>query len=71
MQKTIQQSIKINTNGVLEIHSGELCEGDVVDVTVSIRSQNFEEKPFTNMIGKAKGCYESPKEVVEFIRQER
>lgn len=71
MQKMIHQSAVIEKNGLLEIHSPELQEGGMVDITLSIQYPNQYDKPLSNLIGIAKGCYDSSKDVIDFIRRER
>ncbi|MEW6238396.1 MAG: hypothetical protein AB1656_23680 [Candidatus Omnitrophota bacterium] len=71
MPKAIRQKTKIRTGGVLEIRSPEFPEGVDVEVIVLIDDGIQSPATLTKLIGSAKGCYASPEDADQFIRQER
>lgn len=68
---TIRQTTTVVVDGKLEIQNPDLHEGDVVDVTLSLHRNTEQNQPLSDLIGKAKGCYQNANEVVDFIRSER
>ncbi|MFB2838833.1 hypothetical protein [Floridanema evergladense] len=72
MLNGLKQKAIVKPGGLIEIHSPELPTGAAVEVIILIEStQNEPQKPLTSFIGAAKGGFNTPEEVDQFIRQER
>lgn len=68
----LRQKVVVQPGGVVELRSPELPAGATVEVIVLLVPQPEESKrPLSSFIGAAKGHFATPKEVNQFIRQER
>lgn len=68
----LRQKVVVQPGGVVELRSPELPAGATVEVIVLLELQPEKSKtPLSNFIGAAKGNFATPKEVDQFISQER
>ncbi|MEM1367183.1 MAG: hypothetical protein AAGG02_04040 [Cyanobacteria bacterium P01_H01_bin.15] len=66
----LEQAI-VRRDSVVEVKAPDLAEGQVVEVIVLTESSTQANAGFSQFIGSAQGCYESPADVDRFIQQER
>jgi hypothetical protein len=72
MLSGLRQKAIVKPGGVVEICSPELPTGATVEVIVLVELPNDESpRSLTSFIGTVKGCFATPEEVDQFIRQER
>lgn len=71
MIKAFRHKVKIQSGGILEIHSSDLPEGMDADVIILVDESPNPNKPLSQLIGAAKGCYQNPGEADAFLRGER
>jgi len=71
MLNGLRQKTVVQPGGVIEICSPELPPGATVEVIVLLEPKAEQPRTLTSFIGAAKGNFETPEEVDQFIRQER
>ena len=70
MVKALRQTVMIQPGGSIEIHSPELSPGSTAEVII-LMEESKPVQPLSRWLGAAPGCYASPEEAVDFLRQER
>ena len=71
MTKVLRQRTTVQSGGVIALQSNELPAGATVDVIVLVEEAPVKPISLSKLIGTARGCYNNPEEIVEYIRQER
>jgi hypothetical protein len=70
MVTALKQTVKIQQGGRIEIRSSELPEGSSAEVIVLVEPTR-RTVPLASLIGKGRGSFDSPKQVDDYLREER
>jgi hypothetical protein len=71
MIQAFKQQVKVQADGLIQIHVPEFKAGTIAEVIVLESSEQGKKTTLTSIIGKGRGCFPTAEEADAFIRKER